>query len=194
MGKVVSLSRAKNRRDKKYDPYKLNPLSTKLTKAVSTDETKPKFDVMEWESSSAQIHAIWTCFKIALETTNVVPPNEAEACIEIMAEIAKLDRKTKKPYKVSLPINLYVGTYHVMNACRMFHVFHEDQAMDKAIDGLTMDFAKRIDLYHEVKRRETVEEKVKPDNILSLTNKSYYKDSTPKVSLEAPKIATEKED
>lgn len=183
MGKVANIARAKKRRDKKYDPYKTNPLNKQLTNAVNgsdldsaveknedgsikIDEAgKPVFkDVIEWESDSGQIMAIWTSIKTCLEE-KVVPPNEIDACHDLMLVYANLHRNSSKPFMVSMPINYFVGTWHILNSCRMFHFFEKDKGMDSAIDGLTMWFAERIDMYHEVKRREKVE-----DDIVSPTN------------------------
>ena len=192
MGKVVSLAKAKKRRDKKYDPYKANPLNKKINKALSVptykdsieltekgeiklDEAgKPIFkDIIEFETTTGEINAIWTCIKACLEE-KVVPPNEIDACFDLMAIIAKLERESTKPFKASLPINYFVGTWHILNSARMFHLFEDDKALDQAIDGLTMKFARQIDVYHEIKRRETVEKDVSPKNILSLPSAVYY--------------------
>ena len=75
--------RAQKRKDKKYNPYKLNPLKGKLNGALIGDELesavektekgeikldsagKPVFkDQIEWETNSAQIMAIWNCIKV----------------------------------------------------------------------------------------------------------------------------------
>lgn len=172
MGKVIRLKRAKNRRDKKYDPYKLNPikgLTKELENAIETDDKgeikldsagKPIFkDHIEWETDGAQIMAIWTCIKAVLEE-KIVPPNEVDACFDLMGIIAKLHRNGSKVYKVQLPINYFVGTWHILNTCRKFLLFNDDKPMMKAVDGLTMMFARKIDAYHEIKDRERKEDEI----------------------------------
>jgi len=159
-----------------------------LDSAIETNEKgeikldsagKPVFkDTIEWETDSAQIMALWTCTKALLEE-RVVPPNEIDAAFDLLTIYAKAHRPTtSKPFKFSLPVNYFVGTWHILNSCRMFHIFKDDKRMDEAVDGLTLWFAQRIDMYHEVKRKETMEEKCNPKDILSLPKKSnsdYYK-------------------
>lgn len=172
MGKVVSIARAKKRRDKKYNPYKTNPLNNELTKAVNgsgledaiekhedgsvklDSAGKPIFkDIIEWNTNGAQINAIWTAIK-AIITEKLVPPHELDAAFDLMAIVAKMHRMGSKDYKVSLPVNYFVGTWHILNSCRKFNLFGDDKEMATAIDGLTMWFAQRIDMYHHVKSQE----------------------------------------
>lgn len=202
MGKVKSLIAAKKRRDKKYDPYKLNPLHNKLTNAVKGSDLetaiernekgeilldsagKPIFkDCIEWDTDSAEIMAIWTAIRACIEE-KIVPPNELDACFDLMEVYAREHREgSTKKYKITIPINYFVGTWHILNSVRKFHLLADDKSFDEAIDRLTLWFAKRIDMYHEVKRREKIEEKVKPADILRPSggkviefNKDYYKE------------------
>ena len=99
---------------------------------------------------------------------------EQDAAFDLMEIYAKAHRPdSKSDFMMTLPVNYFVGTWHILNTCRKFHLFSEDKALDTAIDGLTMFFAKKIDLYHAVKRAEKAEEQ-KPDNLLSLPQASYY--------------------
>jgi len=216
MGKLIKLDRTKKRRDKKYNPYKNNPLDKQLTKAlteldgaIETDEEgtpkldeagKPIFkDSIEWDTNSAQIHAIWSCIKILLEQS-LVPPNEIDAAFDLMAMYAKLDRPDNtKDYKVTLPINYFVGTWHILNTCRKFSLFSKDKGMSQAIDGLTLWFAEKIDQYHYVKNHEEVVDKVNPSNLHLLDtplnkqkNVGYYSEGSDKpVQLENPQDRTD---
>lgn len=183
MGKVKSLVAARKRRDKKYDPYKSNPLHNKLTNAVKGSgleeaiETndkgeiqldpagKPIFkDCIEWDTDSAQIMAIWTSIRVCLEE-KIVPPNEIDACFDLMELYSREHRAgSTKSYKITVPINYFVGTWHILNSARMFGLFKEDKPLDVAVDELTLWFARKIDTYHEVKRREDVEDKAAPSD------------------------------
>jgi len=204
MGKVVKLRKAKDRATKKYNPYKLNPLTNKLESAVRgsglesaivTDEKgdiklddagKPVFrDVIEWETTGGQIMAIWTCIKELLDQ-RLVPPNEQDAAFDLLTLMATLHRNSTKTYKASLPINYFVGTWHVLNTCRKFDLFKEDKPLSASIDELTLWFAERIDIYHVVKKGEKVEEKgVSVDDVLSppKASNSDEEDTAPKLYL-----------
>ncbi len=198
MGKLIHLKdKTLKRRDKQYNPYKTNPLGKgELTRAISGNELKgaieldekgdikldeagkPIFkDAIEWETDNAQLNAIWTCIKALLEE-KLVPPFEIEASFDLMTMIARLQREgNNQKFKAVVPINYFVGAWHILNSCRKFDIFSEDKPLSEAIDGLTMDFAKRIDMYHEIKRRESIKEEVSPDNILKLSKKMltpYY--------------------
>lgn len=195
MGKLVKLENHRKKRDKKYNPYKTNPLNKQLTKvlegkdkefrdAIVTNEEgeiqldaagKPVFkDSISWETDGPQIMAIWSAIKALLEE-NLVPPMEVDAAHDLMMTYAKEHRDTNKKYTISIPLNYFVGTWHVLNTCRKFHIFKNDEKLDKAIDGLTMWFAKQIDIYHEVKRRERIEDEAKPNEVLALPKGDYYK-------------------
>jgi len=179
------VKKAKKKRDKKYDPYKLIKRANKalaegtdnlLKEAVEYDEEgsikldeagKPIFkDTIKWDTDSAQIMAIWTCHKVVLEN-RLVPPNDQDAAFDSMSLYAKVIRETTKKYEIEVPINYFVGTWHILNTCRKFSLFKDDKKMAIAIDGLTMWFAKQIDIYQEVKRRERVQDEVSPNEILS---------------------------
>lgn len=185
------------KRAKKYNKYKNNPLDKKLVNAgkdlidaVEMDDKgqvkldsagKPIFkDTIEWDTENAQIVAIWTSIKAVIEE-RLVPPNDLDAAFDLLEVYAKMQRKSNKgSFKVSLAINRFVGTWHVLNSARMFDLFEKDEALSKAIDELTMWFARQIDIYREVKRREKVEENVSPDDILNSREKiDYYKTDTP---------------
>lgn len=211
MGKLIKLDRTKKRRDKKYNPYKNNPLDKQLTKAlteldgaIETDEKgapkldeagKPIFkDSIEWDTNSAQIHAIWSCIKILLDQ-KLVPPNEIDAAFDLMATYARLDRPAStKDYTVQLPVNYFVGTWHILNTCRKFSLFSKDKGMSKAIDGLTLWFAEKIDQYHYVKNHEEIVNDVDPTKVHLLgtppnkqKNEGYYSEGANKtVSLDNP--------
>lgn len=184
MGNLVKINRAQKRRDKKYNPYKNNPLDKALDKAVSGKDFqdaiekdkdgnikldaagKPVFkDVIEWESSSAQIHAIWECIKILLDQ-RLVPPMEIDAAFDLLEVYAMLDRpRSTKQYKISLPINYFVGTWHILNTTRKFGIFSKDHKMETSITDLTFWFADKIDQYHQIKKNENIEEEVKPSKL-----------------------------
>lgn len=198
MGKITKVkNKAIKKRNKKFDPYKTNPLNKKLTKALKGEEKalrdamdldedgsikldsagKPVFkDSIQWDTNSAQIMAIWSACKAALEE-KIVPPNEQDAVFDLMAMYAKEHRDgSTKNYTIAVPINYFVGTWHVLNSCRMFDLFHNDKKLSEAIDGLTMWFAERLDMYHSVKKAEKIEEEVSPDNILKLPERvNHYK-------------------
>lgn len=191
MGKIIKF--AKKKRDKKYDPYKLlrkkneemGELSKNLLQeAVEYDEEgsikldeagKPIFkDSIQWETDGPQIMAIWTCHKAALEQ-RIVPPNDIDAVFDSMTLYAKEHRDTNKPYTITVPINYFVGTWHILNTCCKFHLFKDDPSLNTAINGLTMWFAERIDMYHEVKRREKVQDEVSPNDVLKLPKVKSFK-------------------
>lgn len=168
------------------DTPKENPYQAALEEAMSKDEKgnvetdsagKPIFkDKIEWMTDAAQITAIWTATKAALEA-GIVPPNEEDACFDLLELYAKEHINSSKPFKIIVPINYFVGTWHVLNSCRMFDLFNDDKALSSAIDDLTLWFANRIDMYHEVKRKEGLIDKVNPEAVLNhakLESKSYY--------------------
>lgn len=192
---------AKKKRDKKYDPYKMVKRQNKKLESMSeqllkeaveyTDNGeikldsagKPVFkDVIQWETDGPQIMAVWTCYKTLLEE-RLVPPNEEEAAFDAMSMYAKEWRDTNKKYTITVPINYFVGTWHVMNSCRKFGLFHHDKPLAKSIDGLAMWFAKQIDMYHEVKRREKVQDEASPSKVLSLPKAKTFEEFQKEVKL-----------
>lgn len=193
MGKILKY--AKKKRDKKYDPYKLlkkkneelEKMSSDLLKdaveyeedgeTIKLDEAgKPVFkDSIQWETDGPQIMAIWIVHKAVIEE-RLVPPNDLDAAFDSMTLYAREYRNTNKPYTITIPINYFVGTWHILNTSRKFHLFKHDKALSNAIDGLTMWFAKRIDMYHEVKRREKVQDEVSPEVVLKLPKKKSFEE------------------
>jgi hypothetical protein len=165
-----------------------DPYQKALEQAMTKDEDgnvevdsagKPIFkDRIEWMTDSSQVLAIWTAIKASLDA-GIVPPDEQDACFDLFELYAKEHRVSSKGYKISVPINYFVGTWHVLNSCRVFDLFKDDEPLDKAMDELTFWFAKKIDTYHEIKRKEDVEDSVRPEEVFKhskvLANPYYPK-------------------
>jgi hypothetical protein len=182
------VKKAIKKRDKKYDPYKrlkkehrelVKHTEKVLMQAVEYDEKgdiklddagKPVFkDSMQWETDGAQMMAIWTCHKAALEH-HAFPPQEIDAAFDNMMLYAREYRETNKPYTLTMPINYFVGTFHILNFCNAHGIFESDKKMKKAVYELAVWFEDRIKMYQEVKRREQVQDEASPEDILKLPN------------------------
>ena len=182
----------KKRRDKKYNPWKSNPLDKKLKSAIEYDYKdaivtndkgeikldeagKPIFkDIIEWTSNLGEINAIWHSVMRLLEQ-RLVPPNEEQAAFDLLSAVAKMQRDTKKDYKVSLPINYFVGMWHCLNSSRKFGLWADDKGMDDALTDLTLRVASQIDRYHKIKQNEALEDEqldVKSTGLVIVTNNS----------------------
>ena len=197
MGKITKF--AKKKRDKKYDPYKrlkkehrelVKATEPALMEAVEYDEKgeikldesgKPVFkDTMQWETDGPQVMAIWTCFKAALEH-RAYPAEEIQAGFDTMMMYAKEHRNTNKPYTITVPINYFVGTFHVLNFCHAHAIFKDDKKLEKAVYGLAVWFEERIKMYQEVKKRERVQDEASPDKILKIPQKKSFEEFQAKV-------------
>lgn len=138
---------------------------------VKTDDTgRPVFkDRIEMETNTAEHRALWTCIKAVLEN-GVVPEPELDAVFILMENLASQERDSRKPYKITLDINYFVGLWHCVNTSRKFDLFNEDKKMSEAVDGLALKLAGYLDAYHKVKNFEKTVEEASPKDILSLPN------------------------
>ena len=179
---------------KKFDPYKafkkdgdtdelVEYSKEALKDSVEYDEKgnikvdeagKPIFKgFIQWRTDRPQLEAIWTCCKAALHE-RLVPENELDAAHDTMMLYAKEHRDSgkRRNFMITVPINYFVGTWHLINTCRKFRLFEEEGTkFEKKIDELAMWFAEQIDMYHEVKRMEKVQNEASPDDVLKLPRK-----------------------
>jgi len=207
MGRIIKFNKTKKKRDKAYDPYKILKSKTRdllekeqeiLSNAMEVDENgevrldesgNPVFKgCIEWMTDSAQIMAIWTTIKAVLEALKEDLDSETrESFINLMIMYAKEHRYgSTKSYAISVPINYFVGTRHILNTAAAFNVFKDDPEMGKAVYGLEYWFSEKIDMYQYVKKKEQVEETSSPDEILSLpkkhSNVKYYSEEEAKTT------------
>lgn len=143
------------------------------------DNQMPIFkDSMEWRTNNPQLRAIWESGNALLEE-GLVPPPEIDAVIGMMGMIASKEKPGHTgDFNAEMPINYFVGMTHILNMCRQFDLYKDDKAMDKAIDVLVLDFARRIDAYHSIKRKEKVmetkPEEVKEKGLTLAKDESYF--------------------
>lgn len=122
-------------------------------------------DHIEWETDTAELKAILECCSKLLDN-DLVPHTEIDGVFELMEKISRLEQD-KRVYKAQLPVNYFVGAWHVVNSCRKFDLYSEDKYVSKAIDGLAGKLARFIDMYHVAKRTEGTME-ASPSEILTL--------------------------
>jgi len=155
---------------------------------------KPIFkDSIQMMTNAPEMSAINMCCQELL-SQGLVPEPEIEAVFDYMLKVATLHDKNghKRKFLVTIPINYFVGMWHVVNSCRKFDLFNKDKKLSKAIDGLAEKLARKIDIYHEVKRREGILEEASPDDVLSLpkqhtTNDNYFgEESKPGLAVAPP--------
>jgi len=134
---------------------------------VTTDDIgRPVFkDQIQWDTDTAELSAILECCNKVLEN-RVVPHEEVDGVFELMEKVSRLE-SPKRQYTATLPVNYFVGMWHVVNTCRKFDLFSDDKYVSKAIDGLAVKLARLIDLYHVAKRTEGTFE-ASPSEILTL--------------------------
>ena len=140
---------------------------------IKLDEAgKPIFkERIEWFTDGPQIMALWTACKTALEGS-IVFHDDLDATFKIMETLAKKHKDTNKKYRMSLPINYFVGLRHILNQCRAASLFDSDKKLENAMYELELWFSERIDAYHGIKEREAVEENLSPNDIVSSPSKS----------------------
>lgn len=163
------------------DLIELKPKGVVTTKEgeVKQDEAgNPVFtDRIQWYTNGPQIRLLWeacaravTSHRILGPMKRAVPIEEVAGVMELMEKLAKLHRETNKPYKVELEINYFKGMWHVLVGCKALDLFgfdKKDKDKKKEIKGLALWVAEQLDTYHEIKKREEVEEKLSPNDIVS---------------------------
>lgn len=145
---------------------KLKEVEKAINKAVLIDEETgevvmdesgyPMFKAsIEWKTFGGQIMAIWKCCEHLLNE-GLVPQEEVEGVFELMFKLGEIHKDTNKEYFAMLPINYFVGSWHIMNLALRVGIYKEDTKLQKAIEDLATFFATRIDQYHNIVEKETI--------------------------------------
>ena len=88
-------------------------------------------DQIEWEATTSQLRAMWACCRGILEH-KLAPPGEVDAIFDLMHRIAKVERpNAKSKYKVSFPVNYFVGAWHCIDTAVKTGIFKD--AKDKKL-------------------------------------------------------------
>lgn len=131
---------------------------------IELDEArKPIFDAgIEWYTNNSQLILIWTC---AIECLNerLVPFDDIGAVMELIEKIAHFQQpNNSKPYRVKLPINYFVGTWHVLNTSIKTGIMRGEKKTEQLLEETTMFFAKQIDMFQSIKKQEMMSDQKHP--------------------------------
>lgn len=91
----------------------------------------------------------------------LVPEPEIGPCMTLLDILAESEPHVHKHGVLILPVNYFVGMWHVLNSCRKFSIYSQQwKKKDKKLDHITTVVASYIDKYHTVKEHEAKEDAV----------------------------------